>query len=174
MKEQKNNSWIGGLILIGIGALALVGQLAPNFFGEELGIYFVLALGLLFLVWGIAARNIGPLIPGGILSGIGLGIILVESVNLPEGMDDGGLFMLAFALGWGLITLLSAVVTAKTQWWPLIPGGIMALIGLAVLFGGAFMQMLQWMGFLWPVILIVLGLALIIGAQRTKDKSVKF
>jgi hypothetical protein len=36
------------------------------------------------------------------------------------------------------------------------------------------MQMLQWMGFLWPVILIVVGLALIIGAQRTKDKSVKF
>lgn len=170
--ERKENGWIGGLVLIGIGLIALFGQLLPERITSDLGIYIVSALGLIFIVWGIAARNPGPMIPGGILSGIGLGIVLIEGLNWPANVDEGGVFMLAFAAGWALIVLLTAVFTTKTHWWPLIPGGIMAFIGLAVLFGGLFMQGLELLGVVWPVALIILGLYVLYQARRPREKAI--
>jgi hypothetical protein len=170
--EKKETGWIGGLILIVIGLLALFGQLLPESITSNLGLYVVSALGLVFIVWGIAARNAGPMIPGGILSGIGLGIVLIEAVNFPANVDEGGVFMLAFALGWALIVLLTAVFTPKTHWWPLIPGGIMAFIGLAVLFGGVFLNALELVGILWPVALIILGIFILYQARQAKEKTV--
>jgi hypothetical protein len=41
-------------------------------FKVDLGMYCPLALGMVFPVWGVAARNIGPLTPGGILTDIGV------------------------------------------------------------------------------------------------------
>jgi hypothetical protein len=168
---KKENGWIGGLVLIAIGLLALFGQLLPEGITSNLGLYIVSALGLIFIIWGIAARNDGLMIPGGILSGIGLGIILIEGVRWPANVDEGGVFMLAFAAGWVLIVGLTAVFTPKTHWWPLIPGGIMAVIGLAVLFGGLFMTALELVGILWPVALIILGLFILYQARRPREKT---
>jgi predicted membrane protein len=50
------------------------------------------------------------------------------------------------------------VFTPKPHWWPLIPGGIMAVIGAGLLFGGVFMQGLTLLGQIWPIFLILLGL----------------
>ena len=173
MNEKKTNNLIGGMILIGIGLLALVGQFVDLQLGEYVGLMILPALGVIFLVWGIIARDFGPLIPGGILSGLGLGIILGEKVSWPEGVDEGGAFLLAFALGWGLITLLSALVTAKTQWWPLIPGGIIGLVGPAVFFGGILWPTLNVMNLGWPVALIILGVSVILNARKAKEKSIE-
>lgn len=170
--EHTHNGKVGGLILIGIGVLALLGQYTDGVIWGQWGIYFLSLLGALFLVWGIVSRNVGPLIPGGILSGLGLGIILLETVAWPATVDEGGIFMLAFAAGWGLITVLTAVFTPKVHWWPLIPGAIMAIIGLAVLFGGLFMQALNLMGILWPLLLILLGLFIVYRAYKgSQEKS---
>ena len=98
------------------------------------------------------------MIPGGILSGIGWGAVLVTGPFADTGDVEGGVFMLTFAAGWALITVLTAVFTNQTHWWPLIPGGIMALIGGGILFGGVFMQGLTLLGQIWPVFLILLGL----------------
>lgn len=171
--EKRENGWIGGLVLIAIGVLALFGQLLPESITSNWGLYIVSALGLIFIIWGIAARSDGLMIPGGILSGIGLGIVLVEGVRWPTNVDEGGVFMLAFAAGWALIVLLTAVFTPRTHWWPLIPGGIMAFIGVAVLFGGLFMRALELVGTLWPIALIVLGLFVLYQARRTQEKQEK-
>lgn len=171
MDEKKQNNWIGGVILIVVGALMFLGQLMDWRLVGDFGIYIVSILGLLFLIWGIAARNVGPMIPGGILSGIGLGIILVEGVTWPANVDEGGIFMLAFALGWVLIVVLTAVFTTKTHWWPLIPGGIMAFIGLAVLFGGFFMRALELLGLLWPIALVILGIYILYQARHPREKA---
>ena len=72
------------------------------------------------------------IIPGGVLTGIGLGILAMQvPVQFPA-VDQNSIFLLCFALGWFLITLLTALF-ASTQWWALIPGGIMALIGGSLL-----------------------------------------
>lgn len=156
---QKNN-YIPGAILVIIGLVALFGQFLAQF---NLSYLILPGLGLAFLVWGIAARQVGFLIPGGILSGIGLGVIMAQSVGGLE-MDSemsGAIFLLSFAAGWGLITLLSAIFTAETHWWPLIPGGIMALIGGALLVGEPAMAVLEFAGRVWPAILIIIGVYLI-------------
>ena len=155
--KEKRNEWLGGIILIGLGLFFLANQFI-SFDWDQLGVYFLPALGLLFLLGGIFTREAGFIIPGGILSGIGWGAVLVTGPFADTGDVAGGVFILAFALGWALIVGLTAVFTAKTHWWPLIPGGIIALIGAGILFGGFFMQGLTLLGQIWPVFLILLGL----------------
>jgi hypothetical protein len=171
MNKRKDNI-VGGLVLIAIGGLALLSQFTNL---ESMALLFLPALGAIFLVWGIAVRHFGPMIPGGILSGIGLGTILVTRTFETAGESvQGGAFMLAFAGGWATITILSAIFTRETQWWPLIPGGIMALIGGTILLGGVFKTALILAGRFWPLALIVLGIYVLWQALRssgTEEKS---
>ncbi len=165
MKTRQNrNRWMAGVALIGIGLLLLVAQLVG---GELLGRAFLLLLGGIFVLWGLLSRQIGLLIPGGILSGLGLGVLLITGpFHSLEEADQGGVFLLAFALGWGLISLLSLLLPGRACWWPLIPGGILALIGGGLLWGEAGRQVLEWVGQLWPVALIAGGLYLILWRRR--------
>ncbi len=160
----------GGFILIGIGMIALISQLVDLSAWSDLGLYFLPALGLCFLVAGIFTRQAGFFVPGGILSGIGWGSFLIEGPLQNSQVDDGGVFMLVFAAGWALITLFSAVFSNKTYWWPLIPGGIMAFIGVAVLFGGVFLQLLTLVGKLWPLALIAVGLYILFKTSQHKTE----
>jgi hypothetical protein len=101
------------------------------------------------------------------MSGLGLGIILeTNQLGFVNVENDGGLFMLSFALGWVLITVLTAVFTPETHWWALIPAGIMGLIGGSILVGGAFEALLTFLGTFWPVILIGLGIWILIQSFR--------
>ncbi len=154
----------GGIILIAVGALALLGQL--NLF-ENAEVFIVPALGAIFLAWGLLTRTFGLVIPGGILSSIGLGIALTEGPLAGLGEPaEGAVFLLAFAAGWLLIALLSTLTSGGFQWWPLIPGGILALVGGLLLAGETGLQVLKVIGYAWPVALIALG-AWIILRKRT-------
>jgi hypothetical protein len=109
------------------------------------------------------------IIPGGVLTGIGLGILAIQGPwHFPvEGQN--AIFLLCFALGWFLITILTALFTC-TQWWALIPGGIMALIGCTILVtNGAF----HWMdiNLVYAAILIVIGLILLVYRGRPKNND---
>lgn len=170
MKENKREGLVGGLILIGIGVIALLAQFVDFISWESFGVYFLLLLGGVFLLWGILSRQAGPIIPGGILSGIGLGTVMLVNEWIPAGMEDGGVFLVVFGLGWFLITLLTAVFTHDTQWWALIPGSIIAFVGLSILFGGVFMKTLETASTLWPVILIIAGGFILWKASRPKEK----
>jgi len=150
---------IGGAVLITIGLLLLVGQIIN---AEWFGLLVPAGLGLVFLLWGIVAREFGPLVPGGIMAGIGAGLILNRWVLVePNGETQGAVILLSFGAGWGLITVLSALFTHKTQSWPLIPGAILAAIGGALLAGEAGQQMLEFVGQAWPLALIAAGLYVI-------------
>ena len=148
----------GPLLLIGLGALFLLEQVF-NF-----GWLVLPVLAASFLTLGLATRQAGWLIPGGILGGLSLGIALTDGPFRVAGAGSearGGLFLLAFALGWASIYLLSKLFTREPQTWALIPGGIMALIGLAVLADQPGLQVLRVLGALWPVALIVVGVYLL-------------
>ncbi len=172
--HEHRNPVLGGLLLITVGILALVAQFVPDSWGLSFGLLVLLGLGAAFIIVGILTRAAGWFIPGGILTGIGAGIALTDGplahmlpANLLPG-DEGGLFMLAFAGGWFLITVLTALFTDETQWWPLIPGAIMALIGLAAGFGSIFATMLKLLGDIWPVALILAGLYILLAGRRSR------
>lgn len=166
--NKKRNELIGGILLIGFGALALIGQFVN--LGNTMGLLVLPLISAAFLAAGVLARQVGFLIPGGIIGGIGLGVVLNDVLNV-SGDAAGGVFLLAFAAGWALITLLTALVTDETQWWPLIPGGIMALIGGSILLGGVFQSALVLLGKIWPLFLILGGVYILFkNRQQNREK----
>ncbi len=173
MKEKRDNL-AGGLILISIGLIALLSQFELFSDFGNFATFFMAGLGGLFLVWGILTRQAGLIIPGGIISGIGWGIVLITGPLLQlDGSDaEGAVFMLTFAAGWAAITILTAVFTDETHWWALIPGGIMALIGGSLIFGGVLMTILEWVGKGWPLVLILLGVYILFNSNKNKEKSI--
>jgi hypothetical protein len=158
--HRHNSRIVAGVILVLFGAATLLQRWL------DIGNYIVLLLGLGFLIWGSVSHRTGLIIPGGVLSGIGLGIFAMQGPWQIPVADQNGIFLLCFALGWFLITLLTALFTC-TQWWALIPGGIMALIGGSILVtNGA----IRWMdlNLVYAVILIFIGLFLLIYKGRGK------
>jgi len=158
---------VAGIALIGIGLLVFAAQ----FVNAEL--LFLPLLGLIFLAWGIAVRHVGFIIPGGIVSSIGVATMLLEGPA--QGLSDnaeGGIFFLCFAAGWLLIAMLGEYWTRQTARWALIPSGIMALLATGLLVGGTALQMLSAVGRVfgmwWPLGLIGLGAYLF--AQRNQDQ----
>jgi hypothetical protein len=153
LSHARRNRIISGLVLILLGGLFLLDQFVQI---PAMGNLFLPALGLFFLIWGIATRTGGLLIPGGILTGIGTGVYLMQALRL-EGEQEPGIFLLSFGGGFILIALLSLVFSAEKHWWALIPGGILAAIGGALYMGGAALDILQLVGKFWPVALILVG-----------------
>ena len=152
-----------GVILIVLGTATLLQRWLDS------GNYIVLLLGLGMLIWGSLSHKTGLIIPGGVLTGIGLGILAIQGPWHFPFDGQNAIFLLCFALGWFLITLLTALFTC-TQWWALIPGGIMALIGGTILVtNGAF----RWMdlNLVYAAILIVVGLILLVFRGGTKKNS---
>lgn len=152
--HSRRNRIISGLVLILLGGLFLLNQIVQI---PSVGNLFLPGLGLIFLIWGAVTRTGGLLIPGGILTGIGAGVYLMETLPL-EGTQQPGVFLMTFGGGFALITLLSLVFSDEKHWWALIPGGILAAIGAALYMGGAALDVLEMIGRFWPVALILVGI----------------
>jgi hypothetical protein len=166
-QNEKSKAWIGGIILILVGSLALAMNFVP------LSAYLLLmAPGMVFLAWGLLARKTALLVPGGVLSGLAAGIYLIEGPLAKLGEPaNGGVFMLAFGAGFLLVSLLSLYTEGgRLAWWPLIPGGIMATFGGLLLAGENGLKALQFFGQGWPVVMIAIGLYLIL---RRRDMTQK-
>ena len=144
------------LILIGGGVLFLFAQLGlfPGF-----GSIVLLLLGGVFLYAYFttkAAYRLGFLIPGAILTGLGVGVLL-ENAPLVGDLFGGGIVPLFLGLGFVLIWFLE-----RSHWWALIPGGVLVLASLS--------SILQ-IGALWPVVLIVLGVYLLYEQSRRRPRA---
>ncbi len=152
-----------GVAFIVLGAFLLIVQ---NVAIKWLGLAVLPGLALIFLAWGLFTRTSGLLIPGGILAGLGAGAIAIDlwGTALTE-MQQGGVFMLAFAGGWALITLASTLI-GRPMTWPLIPGGIMLVVSAAAFGINGAQQALELAGRIWPVIFIIIGLGTLLGFRR--------
>lgn len=160
--ETRNDSQskaMGGVVLVVIGLMAFAAQIWQN---SVIGLWVLLALGVLFLAWGVVTRNVGPLIPGGILSGLGVGVLLANGMpGAWSEMTNGGIVVLCLGLGFLSIVPLSAMVSGKAQLWAMIPGGILTLVGVALFAGNMGVQLLALAGYAWPLILIAIGVYII-------------
>lgn len=166
--RDRRSGLFWGAVMVLIGIVLLASQVFElGAFWAQVGLYIMPALGITFLAWGIYAREPGFLIPGGILTGIGTGILFTAGPwqGMPNA-DEGGVFLLCMALGFMSITLTTAVFTHETHWWALIPGGIIGLVALAVLFGGIFEWTLVSLNQLWPIALIAGGIYIIYRVYR--------
>jgi len=155
----------GGIALILIGAGLLLNQWL------DIGSYLVLLIGAGLLVWGAISRRSGLIIPGGVLSGIGLGILVTEGPWALPAANPNGLFLICFALGWFLITLMTGLFTDCTLRWPVIPGGIMAIVGAAALWRGDPRFWQDYLGWMVSILLILLGVYWIVRRGRPNRRE---
>jgi hypothetical protein len=140
---------IPGLILIALGIAFLLMQFFE--FGPGL---LLLLLGLAFLIFYALTRTYGILIPGCILAGIGVGLMfdrppLSTEVTVPLGLG----------LGFIAIYVVHLILMRASHWWPLVPGVILVLVGIAE--GLPQARVLVDKG--WPLILVLVGLLILAG-----------
>lgn len=154
--------WIGGIILVIVGVGLLLGQLVP-----DVGRYAALIVGLGLLVIFILTRNPGTLIGGCIVTGIGVGIVLDDLMPAADGQSW---IPLCLGLGFlGIWVFGSLLRVPEARFWPLIPGGVLTFVGVAVL-GGLSSQVAQYV---WPVVLILIGLIAIARSIRRRPDAAR-
>lgn len=150
--DARDGSWVGGVVLVAIGVAFLLGQLLPN-----AGRFVPLLVGLIFLAVFLVTRSYGFLVPGGIVTGVGVGVVLAVE---DQGRVGGGLFLVSLGLGFIAIFVLGALFRLRENHpWPLIPGGILCTIGLITLAGTRYGDAARYA---WPAALIVLGLMFVL------------
>lgn len=158
----KQNAWWSLLIasiLTGIATPLIANKITVFEFTYTLS----LAIGVSFLIWGFFERLLGLLIPGSLLTGLGPGFYLgfVSNANNSELLQIG-ILLTCFGLGWALITLTSRMINPGFLWWPLIPGGVLAVVGWGLIIGGNQGSALTLIGNTGSIGLIIFGLYLIL------------
>jgi hypothetical protein len=144
---RDGSGWLPGVILIVVGAMLFAVQLL-HLDADVI----VLVIGLVFATAFAATRRYGLLIPAGILTGLGAGILL----------EDFGVAGEPVVLGLGLgflaiygVDLLTDGRHRPGRWWPLIPGAILTVVaGASGAFGEEGARAIE-QG--WPILLIAVG-----------------
>lgn len=126
-------------------------------------LYLSVGIGGMLLGIGYFKRWMGLIIPGAIVLGSGLGVYLAWGTGLaPNALAQTGLMLVCFAFGWIAISVFSRKVTDQFVWWPLIPGGILAMVGWGLYIGGNPGEAASFIGNTGSVGLIVLGMYLLL------------
>jgi hypothetical protein len=155
--DDRRRQVIAGLILVVVGGLLLAGQWWP-----DVGRYVPLAVGLGLLAAFVVTRQYGWLVAGCIVGGVGVGVVLASSTS---GNTAGGWMLVALGGGFLAIWVVSLVLRlAEHHWWPLIPGGILSVVGVLVMAGGEARRLLEW----WPIILVLIGVVILIQAFTSR------
>jgi hypothetical protein len=144
---RDTSGWLPGVILIAVGATLFAVQLL-HLDADVI----VLVIGLVFASAFAATRRYGLLIPAGIMTGLGAGILLedIGAKGEPAMLGLGLGFLAIYA-----VDALSSGARAPGRWWPLIPGAIITVIaGASGTFGQESARAIE-QG--WPILLIAVG-----------------
>jgi hypothetical protein len=142
---------VTGVVLIVLGVLFLLAQRV-----EVGGEAVVAAIGIAFLAAYALTRQYGFLVPGGIMTGLGVGIIYENRLD-----GSGAPILLGLGVGFLAIYAVSSLRSRMPgNWWPLIPGTVLAFIGLMLAANatGALATIGRW----WPAVLILIGLYVVL------------
>ena len=150
-----NRSLLPGIILIVLGIIFFL-PTVTDLRGRELWPTFVLALGVVFYVLFLADRvRYGLLMPATILTVTGLMFFYCVFEGWYMMRAIWPLFIVAPGLGFLLMYFFG-----KKEQGLLIPGGILIAVGLFFLGGTTEYE------YLWPIVLIAVGIALLFNAKR--------
>ncbi|GAP14664.1 hypothetical protein LARV_02438 [Longilinea arvoryzae] len=151
--------------LIPAGAIFSLGA---SFFWGDLSLisfvfFIVTGFGLVFLLTGIYTRLFGLILTGALLVGIGPGVYFGWNQNAgPNALAQTGIMLVWFSLGWGILTVLNRALFHKFIWWPLIPGGILGMVGWGLYIGGNPGNALSFIGNTGSIGLIIFGAYLLL------------
>lgn len=156
-----------GVVLLGVGLYFLLWK-SLQFSGPG---PILLLLGAIFLTLSALRRFRGPLLPGGVLLGLGTGFLLQDSLS---GISPRWATLLFFlGCGFLLVALLDQMAGRERRPVPLIPGVILVAISLvAVLARQADLtEPVQFLIRLWPWALVAAGVVLLLQGLRRSRKA---
>ncbi len=143
-----------GTFLIILGSLLLIDMLSKE---SIVGLLILPAIGLLSMSWGVITKETSLIIPGGISSGLGWGVLLAQKAfGTTAGNVQGGVIVLGLAAGFLIIIPLSQLIQ-RAHPWPVIPGGILGVLAILLLLGQSARPLLDMIGTWWPIAIIILG-----------------
>lgn len=164
MQTNRSNvgALIAGTVLIAFGLLALAGQLFRNLDWGFLWPFAVIGLGALFFVAMFAGgkQAAGFAVPGSIVGGIGLVLLFQNITQHWESMSYFWTLIILFVgAGIYLMGWYGSDAEQKRSGWRVMKVGLI----LFIIFG-AFFEMIfsSFDGFIFPVLLILLGLYLVV------------
>jgi hypothetical protein len=110
---------------------------------------------------------IGWIVTGSLVSGAAAALVLVCVVfaGAREHVITGSA-LLGFALGWALLAVMSTRWTSQPQRWALVPSAVLGMIGVTLLLLAPGASVMTALGWLWPPILLVLGVWMLRHARR--------
>ena len=150
MDRAKQQQMISGVAIISLG-LALYFLQRTQSLGNA-AVFFI--VGAFFLAAYLYRRAHGLLIPACILLGLGSGKMFEAS-----DWSVGDATKLGLGFGFVAIFVIALLYERRSHWWPLIPGGILILLGFPDTEG-----VVAWMFENWPLILVFIGVLVFIGA----------
>lgn len=159
---MRKNNIIWGFLLIAIGIIVLISKVygIDIISMELLWPLFILAPGLCFeFSYFIRRRDPGILVPGGILTTLGILFLFQTYTNWRFSEITGPAAMLAVAIG--LFQLYIFGRGSKGLLIPVFILGVMGLIGLLTIIFGQILPWLNYSLFL-PMILILIGIYLLV------------
>lgn len=148
-RTQKGHLIPAYVLLVIAGLLVLLDF--DILYGDAVALYALTAIALPFLYVYLRNRKMWwALIPAYTMFVVA-GLIGLESLGIFEGATEVSYIMFAIAL-----PFLFVYVRNTKMWWALIPGGIMAVIGLAFLMSEGFVQ------YVVPAVLITAGVWILV------------
>jgi hypothetical protein len=152
------------IVLIAIGLIGVVTQVwQPS---ADVGGWVLLVIGLGFAAVFAYTRRYGLAVPAGILTGLGAGVVASQAINRTGSDAEDGVVVLGLGLGFLSILVLQSLATQiRNSWWPAIPGGILSLVGLALVIGGEAVDLLEY----WGVAVVLIGLLVLWRAMSTRS-----
>jgi hypothetical protein len=144
-------------IVVGLGILGL--QVVEGV-GQSIWLFVI---GSLFIAGYLFRATYGLLVAGSIITGIALSQVGEEVFGTVNEITSIGL-----GVGFAAIYVIDRLYTGSSHWWPLIPGGILLMSGLASV-GEPFSRLID---LAWPLLMIAVGLALLFGlTPKRRERS---
>jgi len=114
--------------------------------------------------------KVGSVVVGSLVTGFVLAVVLVAFpfAGAQENIISG-VVLLAFAVGWALLAVLSRW-TDQPQMWASVPAGVMAVFGFGlVAWPNAVLH--DWIGWLWPLVLLSLVAWMVVRARDLRSRT---
>jgi hypothetical protein len=161
-KDRRNLS--SGVALIGVGLYMLLSR----YFGLRGAGPILILLGALFFVLSATRRFRGPLLPAGVLLGLGAGMML--RVPLEPWMPHWSTILLGLGAGFLLVASIDHAASRRRQPPAIVPGAVLTGVALAEFAARSLSLDIPFTSFepLWPFLVLAAGLLLVISAFRRR------
>ena len=115
----------------------------------------------------ISGRPIGRIVAGSVATGLvgALFLMLVVFAGAAEPVITGSA-LLAFALGWAMLAVLSIRVTDQPQRWAFVPAASMGVVGISLLLFAPGDDALRLLGWIWPAPVLALAAWVAVESRR--------